>query len=267
MAAGLAFAPVLGFHGLIEAGPTVLMTGGSATLPDLDCPSSSASRRFGRVSRWLSQELAGMSGRLYQRTKRPRDETWSGKHRHLSHTLAFALVVGGALAGLCLLVPPAALAVYALLAVLTADRLGDYVLWIAGVGLVPLAHTLLTTPHTASWQIGVAVALGMLTHDLGDSLTLTGCPLLALIWPFPIAGETWYEIRPLGPLSFRTNGPVEHLVLYPLLLGATAALAATMALPPTVAPAFPLVAGPIALAVGGYRTIRYLTGRFHVRTG
>lgn len=62
----------------------------------------------------------------------------------------------------------------------------------------------------ASWQIGVAVAVGCAVHDLGDSITLAGCPMLWLLWPFPIKGETWYEIKPLGPLSFRTGGSVEH---------------------------------------------------------
>lgn len=231
VAGGLAAAPVLGFSTLLAAAPFTLLVGGSALLPDLDCPSATASRQFGRVSATLSHGVSSLSGWLYQRTKGPRDEPWTGKHRHLSHTIAFALVVGGALAGICLAFPPAALAIYALLAILTADRLGTQVYWPAGLGAVPLTAMIWADPQFASWQIGAAVALGMVIHDLGDALTLMGCPLLSGLWPFQIRGETWFEVRLLGPLSFRTGGPVERCGVVPALIGATAGLALARSVP------------------------------------
>jgi hypothetical protein len=56
----------------------------------------------------------------------------------------------------------------------------------------------------------------MFVHCLGDSLTRSGCPWM---WPLPIGGETWYEIRLPRPLRFRTNGWFERLIIVPLLLG------------------------------------------------
>lgn len=222
VAAGLGVAPLLGLTTLVSAAPFALIAGGAGTLPDLDHRRSSASRVFGRFGYHLSGALRGLSNAIYQRTKGPKDEP-EGKHRHLTHTILFALVVGGALAGLCWLAPPLALAVYAATAMLTADRLGDRVLIPAGIGLVPHAALLYQHPEQVAWQTGLAVALGMVTHDLGDALTHSGAPILAGLWPFPIAGETWFEVKLLGPLSFRTNGPVEHWVAFPLILGATAA--------------------------------------------
>lgn len=225
--AGLAAAPLLGLTTLVSAGPFALMTAGAGTLPDLDHRRSSASRVFGRVGYHLSGALRGLSNGIYQRTKGPRDEP-EGKHRHLTHTIAFALVVGGALAGLCWICPPLSLGVYAATAMLTADRLGDRVLIPAGIGLVPHAALLYQHPETVAWQTGLAIALGMVTHDLGDALTHSGAPIVAGLWPFQIAGETWFEVKLLGRFSFRTNGPVEHWVAFPVLLGLTAVAAAQL---------------------------------------
>jgi hypothetical protein len=49
-------------------------------------------------------------------------------------------------------------------------------------------------------------------------LTEAGCPFL---FPIPIAGETWYEIRPPRVLRFRTGKKVEKRLIFPVfaLLG------------------------------------------------
>jgi hypothetical protein len=46
-------------------------------------------------------------------------------------------------------------------------------------------------------------------------LTRSGCPWL---WPLPIRGETWYEIRLPRHLRFRTGSWVENLVIAPALV-------------------------------------------------
>jgi hypothetical protein len=110
--------------------------------------------------------------------------------------------------------------------ILAADVLGDWVLlvviaaggwtiiggWLPGTSAVEALRGGLD--GIGSW-IGVAVALGMFVHCLGDSLTRSGCPWL---WPLPIRGETWYEIRLPKLLRFRTNGPVENLLIAPALV-------------------------------------------------
>jgi hypothetical protein len=60
--------------------------------------------------------------------------------------------------------------------------------------------------------LGIAVAVGCFTHCLGDSITESGCPFL---FPIPIAGETWYELRPPKPLRLRTGKRVEKLLVFP----------------------------------------------------
>lgn len=218
---GLAVAPLIGLDDLGEAAPFAVLTAGYALVPDLDSPKSSASSLLSGFTETLSHTVRYASGAVYEHTKGSRDENWNGKHRHLTHTLLFALVLGGISGVLCAISAWAILPIFLFGLLLAADRLGDWVGWIGlatGLALVP---QILLAPDHVGWQVGIAVALGCITHDLGDALTLGGCPLIALLWPWEIHGETWYEIRLLGPFSFRTDGPVEHRIVNPLLIGLT----------------------------------------------
>ncbi|MEU5695269.1 metal-dependent hydrolase [Actinosynnema sp. NPDC020468] len=213
--AGLALAPLLEARSVPQAVVVATVTAGSALIPDLDHPGSRASRLVGPLTGVLSTLARGASRGLYQITKGPRDEPVSGKHRHATHTVAFAALLGwwinwatGSMGTW------AAGAVLALAVLLAADALGDWVLAVAGlVGVVWLANGTLTRELAAlaGW-IGWAVAAGCVVHCLGDALTRSGCPFL---WPIPISGETWYEIRPPRPLRFRTGGPVERFLVLP----------------------------------------------------
>jgi hypothetical protein len=110
--------------------------------------------------------------------------------------------------------------------VLAADALGDWiVVAVLGAAAWSVAGTALpgTTAADAvqaglseigGW-IGMAVGLGMFVHCLGDSLTRSGCPWL---FPLPIRGETWYELRLPRLLRFRTGGWVENAVIAPALV-------------------------------------------------
>jgi hypothetical protein len=116
--------------------------------------------------------------------------------------------------------------------VLAADVLGGWIILVvlAATGWSVAGTTLPGTPAADAVQaglseiggwIGVAVGLGMFVHCLGDSLTRSGCPWL---WPLPIRGETWYELRLPKLFRFRTGGWVERLVIAPLLLAAAVLL-------------------------------------------
>lgn len=218
VAVGLAVAPAVGFTQLWTAIPFTMLTAGYALLPDLDHPTSSASNLLWGFTETISKSLRHASGRLYERTKGSRDENWNGKHRHLTHTILFALVVGLVAAGLCELTAWSALPIFLFGLLLAADRLGDWVGWL-GLAGGALMLPQIFLGETFGWQIGLAVAIGCLTHDIGDALTLGGCPLIALIWPWEIQGETWFEVRLLGPLSFRTGGTVEEWIVTPALVG------------------------------------------------
>ena len=233
--AGLAVAPMIGLTSVAEVVPFAAATAGYALLPDLDHPGAKASRLLGPITRIISGAVRAFSGILYNVTKGPRDEDSTGRHRHATHTVAAAVLLGflaamaGERGGKW-----AVLGVAVLGLVLAADVLGDWVVIVAG-GAVAWTVSNATLPDPAaealpgttaaealqagladigSW-IGVAVAVGMFVHCLGDSLTRSGCPWL---WPLPIRGETWYEIRLPRPLRFSTGSWVENLMIAPALM-------------------------------------------------
>ncbi|GGM75723.1 membrane protein [Longimycelium tulufanense] len=214
--AGLALAPALGLDTLSEVVPFAAVTAGYALVPDLDHPGSRASRLLGVVTGAVSRLLRTASTLVYRLTKGPRDERGRGMHRHLSHTVVFAVALGfGADAATTTWGRWALLVILALGLLLSADALGNWLVLATGGAVVMVlvadgdAATALNA--TAEWA-GVAVAVGCIVHCLGDALTRSGCPFL---WPIPIAGETFYEIRPPRWLRFRTGGPVEQAVIFP----------------------------------------------------
>ncbi|GAB3465243.1 metal-dependent hydrolase [Actinophytocola sediminis] len=216
--AGLAAAPLVGLHTLPEVLPFATASAGYALLPDLDHPHATASKFLGPVTGLLSKFLRMCSRGMYKLTKGPRDEKVTGNHRHLTHTVLFAVFLGWAATGISEL--GGAWAVGGVIAFglcLAADVLGD---WLLILSLSAAAFTayqggLDDALTTSTGWVGVAVALGCVVHCLGDAATKSGCPFL---WPIPIAGETWYELRPPKWLRFRTGGAVEKRLLVPVFM-------------------------------------------------
>ncbi|MFD2489801.1 metal-dependent hydrolase [Amycolatopsis jiangsuensis] len=216
--AGLALAPAVGAGTVHQAVVFAATTAGFALLPDLDHPGASASRLFGWLTGALSWLLRRLSAGVYALTKGPRDEKVTGTHRHLSHTVLFAAGLGAATSAGCSAGGLWAVLAVLLLGLLLAESaLGDWLLPVYG-GAV--AWWFFTAPPDREGQLaeisgwlGVAVAAGCFVHCLGDSLTESGCPFL---FPLPIAGETWYEIRPPKPLRLRTGKKVETRLVFPL---------------------------------------------------
>lgn len=210
LVAGLATGPLIGAEGAHQVSAFAAVVAGFALLPDLDHPGARASRLLGPATAALSWLLRCASAGAYRLTKGPRDENSRGTHRHLTHTVLFAVALGGLTAWATDAGGPWVAAGVALFALLLAEAaLGDWVLPVAG-GAV--AWWALSSPlgvgelaPLAGW-LGIAVALGCVVHCLGDALTESGCPFL---WPLPIAGETWYEIRPPRLLRFRTGTAAE----------------------------------------------------------
>ena len=218
--AGLALAPAVGVGTVHQAVVFAATTAGFTLLPDLDHPSASATRLFGWLTGALSWLLRRLSAAVYALTKGPRDEKGPGTHRHLSHTLLFAVALGAATSAGC-----SAGGAWAVLGVLlfglllAVGALGDWLLLPYG-GAV--AWWYFTAPDDRVAQLadisgwlGVAVAAGCFVHCLGDSLTESGCPFL---FPLPIAGETWYELRPPKPLRLHTGKKVETRLVFPVFV-------------------------------------------------
>ncbi|MHA6794588.1 metal-dependent hydrolase [Pseudonocardia bannensis] len=200
---------------------------GAALLPDLDHPSSMATRRFSWASMVASRVVRPFSALLYRLTRASRD-TGRGTHRGITHTALFAVAIGMALnlasarwgepvllgtlfvclalaiKGLDALVPGPPSLVIAAGLTYGVDQ------WVPG-----------GTAGTAGW-IGAAVTLGMLVHAVGDAVTESGAPLL---WPVPIRRRRWYPVGSPRPLRFRTGGRVEALLVAPGLTLATLVLA------------------------------------------
>lgn len=218
--AGLALAPVAGAGTLASAIAIATTTAGAALIPDLDHPGARASRLLGPVTGMLSRGLRAGSSALYAATKGPRDERHDGEHRHMTHTLLFAVLLGTLVAaGSSWWGVPFIAGTLVLGTLLAVDALGDWLLPVAAgaalVWLVPSGGESLGGLAGTSGWLGIAVGVGCFVHCLGDAVTLSGCPFL---FPLPIAGETWYEIRPPRALRFRTGGSVENLVAAPVFV-------------------------------------------------
>ena len=209
---------------------------GAALLPDLDHPSSVATRRFS-VASWIACHVVRpFSGLVYDLTKARRD-TGKGTHRGFTHTAVAAVLLGlavnvaSARFGNPVLV--GTLFVCLALAIKGLDALvpGPPSLVIAA-GLTYAVEEFVPggTAGTAGW-LGTAVALGMVVHSIGDAVTETGAPLL---WPLRIRHRRWYPIGSPRPLRFRTGGSVEAWLVAPALTVAVFLLAAFVV--PGVAP-------------------------------
>ncbi|MGW4528324.1 metal-dependent hydrolase [Amycolatopsis sp. NPDC004378] len=217
---GILTAPLLGLTTLSQVTPFALVVAGFALLPDLDHPSSTVSRSIGPVTEIVSALLRGASRLLYAITKGPRDEDCAGTHRHLTHTVLFALGLGIAAGLIGEAHPWAVLGVAAFGVFLGSLALGG---WMIAAGAVTGALWLFSVHGDlaaaeaglagVTWKIGIAVGLGCFVHCVGDSLTQMGCPWA---FPTPIAGETWYEIKLLPPgFRLHTDGLVENLIILP----------------------------------------------------
>lgn len=81
-----------------------------------------------------------------------------------------------------------------------------------------VASAVLAVVAPAWWWLGIPLAAGCLTHDLGDACTPSGCPIL---WPVRIAGRRWHPIGP--PWRLTLDGPGERWIVGPACtLGAIA---------------------------------------------
>ena len=209
---------------------------GAALLPDLDHPSSMATRRFS-VASWLAGRVVRPLSRLLYDLTRGRRDTGRGSHRGLTHTVVAAVLLGvgvnmaSARFGTPVLV--GTLFVCLALAIKGLDAIvpGPPSLVIAAGLTYGVEHFVPGgTAGTAGW-LGTAVALGMVVHSVGDAITESGAPLL---WPLPIRKRRWYPVGSPRPLRFRTGGAVEAWLVAPALTLAVFLLAAFMV--PGVAP-------------------------------
>lgn len=229
LAAGLALAQAAGLTPA-QGFAAGALCAGAALLPDIDNPSATVSRVFGKASQWLSRRVNDASAAVYDMTKTARDNDRDGGHRGVTHTWPFALAAGagstavaefrvGMLAVLFLCL---SLALRGLLA--DVARKAGWLLTTAASAVLTAAAAI-WLPPTPSW-VGIAVGVGCLVHCWGDSLTLMGCPWL---WPIKVKGKRWYDVATPAFLRFRAGGTAETWAVTPALtLGAVALCVGTV---------------------------------------
>ncbi|OEU96819.1 LexA-binding, inner membrane-associated putative hydrolase [Streptomyces sp. Amel2xB2] len=220
-----------------------LICSGAALAPDLDHKSATISRAFGPFSRLLCGVIDKLSEAVYNSTRGQGERHRSGGHRTLTHTWPWALflgagfsaaaVFGGRWAVLVILFIHMVLAVEGLL--WRAARVSsDILVWLLGATSAwSLAGVLDQPGNGANWLfsepgqeylwLGLPIVLGALVHNIGDAITISGCPIL---WPVPISGKRWYPLGTPRFMRFRAGAWVETRLLMPLfmVLGGAGAL-------------------------------------------
>jgi hypothetical protein len=212
-----------------------LISSGAALAPDLDHKSATISRAFGPLSRGLCGVIDKLSEAVYNSTRGQGERRRSGGHRTLTHTWPWALflgagfsaaaVFGGRWAVLVILFIHMVLAVEGLL--WRAARVSsDILVWLLGAtsawslaGVLDQpgngADWLFTAPGQEYLWLGLPIVLGALVHNIGDAITISGCPIL---WPLPISGKRWYPLGTPRFMRFRAGAWVETRLLMPLFM-------------------------------------------------
>ena len=229
---GLALAPALGLANLVEAIPFAVVVAGYSIFPDLDCGGATASRLLGPVTRAMSWLVQRFSAVVYRITRTDTSSESAGTHRHLTHTVVFAVGLG-ALAWATSLASPWVVAAWLVFGVLSAGAAlsGLAAVVAAAAAVVPLASSGSVETVFADMQpwTGIAVGVGCLVHLVGDGITVSGIPAL---WPIPIGGRTWHDLHLLPhPIQLHTGRRVENRLLYPLFLIAALVLCWPLAEP------------------------------------
>lgn len=217
-AASAPFLPALLFHAHLHEPDALLgsvVCAGAALLPDLDHPDGTIANFLGPLSKTVCRFVA-----------------WaSGGHRKATHSFLFvALTWAGTWAGVQYLGRWFTLSLVFLMMALGLKALNIRVpgrshrTWLTIVGAALVGTLVLDrfTTGVAGW-LPYAIALGTLTHLIGDCLTKAGVPLL---WPH----KQRYEIG----LIKKTGNRVETNIVMPVMATAAVLVAGYTLLSPNV---------------------------------
>ncbi|MGK5450414.1 metal-dependent hydrolase [Streptomyces radiopugnans] len=220
-----------------------LICAGAALAPDLDHKSATISRAFGPLSRWLCMVIEKLSCAVYKATRMSGDPRRAGGHRTLTHTWLWAVAMGAGFAAFAMLGGRwAVLGILFVHMVLAVEGLlwraarvsSDVLVWMLGATSAWILADILNKPgNGADWLftapgqeylwLGLPIVLGALVHDLGDAITVSGCPVL---WPIPVGSRRWYPLGTPKPMRFKAGSWVEVQVLMPgfMLVGGLSGL-------------------------------------------
>lgn len=203
---------------------------GAALFPDLDTPQSTVSRAFGPVTEGLSRLIGVASLSIYEATSSRKDSHRESGHRTFTHTALFAVLLGILVAVAIASIGKNALIVTLFvflglalkgLAEKWAKRETTFVVVSATAILTAAAYYFIPS-ETGSAALGLAVAIGCITHVLGDMITKQGGPLLAPL--VVINGKRWWEVALPGPLRITADSTFERVIILPACTLIAAAL-------------------------------------------
>lgn len=205
-----------------------LVATGAALLPDIDHPSSTVSRSAGRLSKLLTRSVGAVAG-----------------HRGATHTLlavlavtALAVLVSGLdhRASVPILgeIPTGPVILVGVMCALGTRALkmveGVLLPWLVGLAAALLIAVI--APEVSIW-LPAAVAVGTLTHLVGDLLTTEGVPFPT--WPIVarpprrLASALWQRSGDIAlPLLGNAGSAREWLVCTALTVYAAVATVATL---------------------------------------
>jgi membrane-bound metal-dependent hydrolase YbcI (DUF457 family) len=201
---------------------------GAALLPDLDLSGKVTAykggaivgRSFGVFSLFVAEVTEKVSLGIYNVTKMRHDPHRENGHRTFTHTLPFAVIMGGLATWLA-----SNFGRWAVIGILFvmfgfalrglfhnfAHRIGWVFITLISGGAAYGAYLLLPTVHRGYEMIGIAVGVGCLVHLLGDALTRAGVPIF---WPIPTGGKRmWRMVGLPNAISIEAGGKVETHVL------------------------------------------------------
>ncbi|WP_374215315.1 metal-dependent hydrolase [Streptomyces sp. NEAU-Y11] len=185
-----------------------IVAAGYAVLPDVDTPTSCASRALGPLAH---KAVHGLCRSVVDRTALRRDKSrvrWmeirrrDPYHRSLTHTLAATLLLGCIALGSSWAHPAFAGFLAALGAFLLWPICGRFGLIVPAAAVAALGAATVLSP----WMVTLAVTGGYMSHLLADACTTAGVPLF---WPLEIQGKRWWYIRLLGA-SVTSGSPGER---------------------------------------------------------
>lgn len=229
---GAAFPVGFMAHGVSvpQCAAMAVVSAGFALGPDLDTPSSTASKALPAFVHRATHSLssASLASRRLSTGLDKRDFAWRARngrdpaHRSLTHTAVCALAVGLAVSaaattqiGAALVAALAAWVMRRLLPGRPVRALRHHETFrrVGWLGLLSpaAAGALAWTADPGPVLTGVAAFLGWLSAVLADGCTKDGVPLA---WPFlTVKGKRWWRFRFLGT-RLETGGPGEWWVVF-----------------------------------------------------
>ncbi|MET9533302.1 MULTISPECIES: metal-dependent hydrolase [unclassified Streptomyces] len=213
-----------------------LISAGAALAPDLDHKAATISTAFGPLSHGLCAVVDGLATLVYKATRGKGDPRRAGGHRTLTHTWLWAVLLGAgasALAIYCgrwavlgILFVHVVLAIEGLLWRASRPSSSTVLVWLLGAaGAWILAEILAKPGNGSDWLftdpgqnymwLGLPIVLGALIHDLGDAITVSGCPIF---WPIPLGRKHWRHVGPPKFMRFRAGSWVELKILMPVFM-------------------------------------------------